>query len=484
MVLVRRSRAGLWSCLLQLLPPVSPSAACVCGGKQRRRSIRSSSYSSCRPHSLSPGRQERGRILIEAMERDKQQEEEGEAERILKNMQSKEKSDLQIATSSNQYPKETLRKRQNSTRSSASSDSSRSSRKSFKVDYRLEEEVTKSITDKDGKFVNPWPSWEFPAFLKMMKWLVLEKNNSNVPSSKEELDKKLPVVEPYFVRHPELAGKTRNGLRVTWLGHASVMVEMDELTFLTDPIFSQRASPTSFIGAKRFRGPPCTVEQLPKIDAVVISHNHYDHLDYNTVLSLNQRFGTELRWFVPLGLLNWMQSCGCENVIELDWWEQNCVPGHDDVTFVFTPAQHWCRRAAFDMNRVLWGSWSVLGPSNRFFFAGDTGYCAAFEQIGKRFGPFDIAAIPIGAYEPRWFMKGQHVDPEEAVRIHADVRAKKSVGIHWGTFALANEHYLDPPIKLSEALERYGLNPDDFFVLNHGESRDLNIDDNEPPEED
>ncbi|CAH2275726.1 N-acyl-phosphatidylethanolamine-hydrolyzing phospholipase D [Pelobates cultripes] len=378
-------------------------------------------------------------------------------------------------TSSSQYPKEKLRKRQNSSHSSRSSDSSRSSRKSFKLDLRLEEDVTKSRRDKNGRFVNPWPTWKSPAFLSALKWAMTEKDNSNVPSSKEELDKELPILEPYFVNHMELAGKTENGLRITWLGHASVMVEMDELIFLTDPIFSQRASPLSFAGPKRFRGPPCTVEQLPKIDAVVISHNHYDHLDYKTVLSLNARFGTELRWFVPLGLLSWMQSCGCENVIELDWWEQNCVPRHDEVTFVFTPAQHWCKRGAFDDNKVLWGSWSVLGPTNRFFFAGDTGYCGAFEEIGKRFGPFDVAAIPIGAYEPRWFMKSQHVDPEDAVRIHVDVRAKKSLGIHWGTFALANEFYLDPPVKLSEALHQYGLNPDDFFVLNHGESREFNI---------
>ncbi|XP_072775506.1 N-acyl-phosphatidylethanolamine-hydrolyzing phospholipase D isoform X2 [Taeniopygia guttata] len=292
-----------------------------------------------------------------------------------------------------------------------------------------------------------------------------------------ELDKELPVLQPYFVQTPEDAGKTGAGMRVTWLGHATVMVEMDELVFLTDPIFSQRASPVQLLGPKRFRGPPCTVAQLPKIDAVLISHTHYDHLDYNSVASLNQRFGSELRWFVPLGLLQWMQRCGCENVIELDWWEENCVPGHDAVTFVFTPSQHWCKRTVTDDNKVLWGSWSVLGPWNRFFFAGDTGYCFAFEQIGKRFGPFDLAAIPIGAYEPRWFMKYQHVDPEEAVRIHIDVQAKKSVAIHWGTFALANEYYLDPPVKLNEALERYGLKKDDFFLLRHGESRNLNTND-------
>ncbi|NXK30351.1 NAPEP phospholipase, partial [Piprites chloris] len=382
----------------------------------------------------------------------------------------------QPSTACNQYPKEAVKKRQNSGRGSGGSDSSRTFRKSFRLDYRLEEDVTKSKRGKDGRFANPWPTWKSPTLPNVLKWSLMEKNNSNVPGS-EELDKKLPVLEPYFVQKPELAGKTGAGMRVTWLGHATVMVEMDELVLLTDPIFSQRASPSQLMGPKRFRRPPCTVAQLPKIDAVLISHTHYDHLDYNTVTSLNERFGSELRWFVPLGLLQWMQRCGCENVIELDWWEENCVPGHDAVTFVFTPSQHWCKRTVRDDNKVLWGSWSVLGPWNRFFFAGDTGYCLAFEQIGKRFGPFDLAAIPIGAYEPRWFMKYQHVDPEEAVRIHIDVQAKKSVAIHWGTFALANEYYLDPPVKLNEALERYGLKKDDFFLLNHGESRDLGTND-------
>ncbi|KAG8577148.1 hypothetical protein GDO81_010080 [Engystomops pustulosus] len=398
----------------------------------------------------------------------------------LQNLLESDDKDEECLTSTNQYPKEAVRIRQNSTRSSRSSDSSRSSRKSFKLDVRLEEDVTKSVRGKNGTFVNPWSTWKMPTYRNAVKWALTEKNNSNIPSSKEELDRELPVIEPYFVQHPELTGKTKNGIRITWLGHASVMVEMDDLVFLTDPIFSQRASPFNFAGPKRFRGPPCAIDQLPKIDAVVISHTHYDHLDYNTVLGLNARFGTELRWFVPLGLLNWMQSCGCENVIELDWWEQNCVPGHDEVTFVFTPCQHWCKRTPFDDNKVLWGSWSVLGPSNRFYFAGDTAYCAAFEQIGKRFGPFDVAAIPIGAYEPRWFMKNQHVDPEEAVKIHTDIRAKKSVAIHWGTFALANEFYLEPPVKLKEALERYGLTSEDFLVMNHGESRLLNKYDENP----
>ncbi|XP_061107508.1 N-acyl-phosphatidylethanolamine-hydrolyzing phospholipase D [Conger conger] len=367
-----------------------------------------------------------------------------------------------------------VRPRDGSSQESRKSSSSRSSRKSFRLDYRLEEDVTKSKRDKHGRFINPWSTWKFPSYGTLFRFFLLDKDHSQVPSSKEVLDRELPVLEPYFVRNPRQVGQTGSGLRVTWLGHATVLVEMDDLVVLTDPVFSQRASPLQFVGYKRFRDPACAVAQLPRVHAVLISHTHYDHLDVGSVVSLNERFGGELRWFVPLGLLDWMQRCGCENVIELDWWEENCVPGHDEVTFVCTPSQHWCKRTPLDENRALWGSWSVLGPCNRFFFAGDTGYCPVFEEIGKRFGPFDLAAIPIGAYMPRNVMQSQHVDPEEAVRIHIDVQAKQSVAIHWGTFALAHEPYLDPPLRLKEALEKHGLSQDKFFVLNHGESRELN----------
>ncbi|KAJ8382056.1 hypothetical protein SKAU_G00028340 [Synaphobranchus kaupii] len=367
----------------------------------------------------------------------------------------------------------TTRPRDGSAQESRKSSSSRSSRKSFRLDYRLEEDVTKSSRDKHGRFINPWPTWKFPSYSTFFRFFVLEKNNSQVPSSKEVLDRELPMLEPYFVQSPQQAGQTGSGMRVTWLGHATVLVEMDDLVVLTDPVFSQRASPLQFVGPRRFRDPACTVAQLPRVHAVLISHTHYDHLDAGSVASLNERFGGDLRWFVPLGLLDWMQKCGCENVIELDWWEENCVPGHDEVTFVCTPSQHWCKRTPLDDNKALWGSWSVLGPCNRFFFAGDTGYCSVFEEIGKRFGPFDLAAIPIGAYLPRNVMQSQHVDPEEAVRIHIDLQAKHSVAIHWGTFALAYEYYLEPPMKLKEAMERYGLSQEKFFVLKHGESRVL-----------
>ncbi|CAL8322844.1 unnamed protein product [Lota lota] len=356
-----------------------------------------------------------------------------------------------------------------------------SSRKSFRLDFRQEEEVTKSCQDEHGRWTNPWPTWRFPSKALLLRFLLWDKDNSNVPTSKEVLDDKLPVLVPYFAQGEGTVadsgarshGDSERGLRVTWLGHATTLVELDGLNVLTDPIFSQRASPVQFVGPKRYRGPPCTVEQLPQIDAVVISHNHYDHLDVGTVNSLNARFGVDLRWFVPLGLADWLVKAGCENVIELDWWEENCVPGHDDITFVCTPAQHWSKRTVLDQNMALWGSWSILGPHHRFFFAGDTGYCSSFAEIGRRFGPFDLAAIPIGAYLPRDVMLGQHVDPEEAVEIHVDVQAKHSVAIHWGTFALAYEPYLEPQVRLREALEQKGLQPGCFFTLHHGESRTL-----------
>ena len=184
---------------------------------------------------------------------------------------------------------------------------------------------------------------------------------------------------------------------------------MDGLNILTDPVFNSYCGMTRMVGVKRYRPLPCTVDELPDIDAVCISHNHYDHLDHTTVCDLNKKFGNKIHWYVPMGLHKWMSDCGCENVVELQWWDEHSHPNFTDqdkaVKFAFTPAQHWCRRGINDNNKVLWGSWSIIGPQHRFFFAGDTGYCHIFKQIGKRYGPFDLAAIPIGAYAPRYGVK-------------------------------------------------------------------------------
>lgn len=216
------------------------------------------------------------------------------------------------------------------------------------------------------------------------------------------------------------------------------MVQIDGMIVLTDPMFSTRASPSQLFGPKRYRPPACVIEDLPEsLDAVVISHNHYDHLDAGSVSALNNRYGTKLRWFVPIGLKKWFEDMKVKNVVELDWWEEYCV--NEDFKFVLTPAQHWSKRGLNDDFSSLWGSWSIIGPKNRFFFTGDTGYCSVFKEIGQIYGPFTAAAIPIGAYSPRWFMGPQHVDPESAVQIHRDIRSKSSMAIHWGTFALAYE---------------------------------------------
>jgi len=277
----------------------------------------------------------------------------------------------------------------------------------------------------------------------------------------QELDKKLPILEPVFNFEPNKAS-------ITWIGHATVLINLDNVTVLTDPIFSLRASFTQIMGPTRYRRAAIDVNELPEIDAVVISHNHYDHLDYKSVEALNARFGDNLYWFVPLKLADWMRNVGCNNVIELDWWEESSIPTKPNVKFVFTSAQHCTKRSLTDRCKVLWGSWSVIGSTRRFFFAGDTGYCPVFKQIGETYGPFDISAIPIGAYEPPTSL---HVDPEQAVQIHKDVKSKFSVGVHWGTFPFGHEYYLEPPKKLKTALEDQKLSENEFITISHGETK-------------
>ena len=219
----------------------------------------------------------------------------------------------------------------------------------------------------------------------------------------QELEENLPVVSTDL---DALNARRANwGLQVTWIGHATVLVQMDGISILTDPVFNEYCGMSWMAGYKRFRPVPLTVAQLPDIDAVIISHNHYDHLDETTVKQLNERFGERTCWFVPVGTGDWMNKTGCKNVVELDWWQHNSelLSNHKgkNIKFVFTPSQHWCCRGAFDENCALWGSWCIIGPKHRFFFGGDTGYCDVFKVIGQKYGPFDLAAIPIGAYSPR-----------------------------------------------------------------------------------
>ncbi|MGI4812484.1 MAG: MBL fold metallo-hydrolase [Janthinobacterium lividum] len=258
---------------------------------------------------------------------------------------------------------------------------------------------------------------------------------------------------------------------LTWIGHASALLQLNGVNILADPVFSERASPFSFVGPKRKVPPGLTVDELPHIDIVVISHNHYDHLDTASVEALNRQAGGPPLFLVPLGIQKWMNGKGITNVRELDWGDETHAAGLD---IWFVPAQHWSARSLTDRAETLWGGWVIKTPVQAahpfsFYFAGDTGYSPDFKDIGAKFGGFDLALIPIGAYAPRWFMHGQHVDPAEAVQIFKDVHAKKAVGIHWGTFELGDEPLDEPPRLLLQATRAAGLPDDAFVALRHGQ---------------
>jgi N-acyl-phosphatidylethanolamine-hydrolysing phospholipase D len=251
------------------------------------------------------------------------------------------------------------------------------------------------------------------------------------------------------------------------------------LNVLTDPIFSNRASPMSFLGPARAQKPGLWPHELPRIDLVVISHNHYDHLDADSVKLLAAQSGGPPLFVVPLGLKRWFDGMGITNAIELDWWQSHKVGA---VEVVLTPVQHWSGRNLGDRMQTLWGGYALFAPQLHVFFAGDTGYSKDFADIRARFaarqgsasgGGFDIALLPIGAYEPRWFMQEQHVNAEEAVRIHLDLGAKASLGIHWGTFELTDESLDEPPRKLVEARRALNVADSSFFTLAIGQTRRL-----------
>ena len=259
--------------------------------------------------------------------------------------------------------------------------------------------------------------------------------------------------------------------RITWIGHSTFLIQHRGINILTDPIFSKRASPVSFAGPERLVKLPIDIDELPAIDYVVISHNHYDHLDVESVRALAE----QAHFLVPLKLKEWFVELGvAENrVMEFDWWDEQAFPG---IRVVATPSQHWSARGPFDRNRTLWASWYIELDDLSLWFAGDTGYnTMQFREIGQRFPGIDIGLIPIGAYAPRWFMGPQHVNPEEAVRIHQDIGAKRSYGMHWGTFQLTAEPIMQPKERLALALAESKLNADEFLSLAIGQTIEVDF---------
>jgi L-ascorbate metabolism protein UlaG (beta-lactamase superfamily) len=288
--------------------------------------------------------------------------------------------------------------------------------------------------------------YEENSFWDLLKW------------RRQRADKEIPGPESYHFplakNNPDFLKQNRDQNTVTWIGHATVLLQMEGYNILTDPHFSKRTSPVQWAGPQRVAPLGLAFEDLPPIDIVVISHDHYDALDEQTIMKLRRRPGGEkTRFYVPLGLKSWFAIREIDQVVELDWWDRQ---QDGNLEIIAVPVQHWSKRSIFSRNKTLW--------------AGDTGYAPHFKEIGNKLGPFDLAAIPIGAYEPRWFMRKHHVNPEEAVQIHKDVKSRKSMGIHWGTFILTDEPLDEPPRRLATALQENRISKQDFLVLKHGET--------------
>lgn len=258
------------------------------------------------------------------------------------------------------------------------------------------------------------------------------------------------------------------GMRVTFVNHATTLVQMDGVNVLTDPIWSERASPVSFAGPRRQRSPGLRFEDLPPIHAVVVSHNHYDHMDLPTLRRLSGVHGP--RFFVGRGNAPLLLKAGIHRVIELDWWQTHQLTG--DVTVTGVPAQHFSQRGLCDRDRTLWLGYAMRGPAGLAYFAGDTGAGPHFAEIAKRLGPPRLAILPIGAYRPEWFMSGVHVSPEEAVVAHETIGAGTSVGMHFGTFKLADDGQDEPTAALEKALAARKVRPR-FSVLEFGAGLDV-----------
>lgn len=253
-----------------------------------------------------------------------------------------------------------------------------------------------------------------------------------------------------------------------WIGHSTYLISVAGKNILTDPIWSNRCSPVPFFGPKRKHSPPMPLDQLPSIDYVLISHDHYDHLDRVTVEKLNSQFPSIL-WVVPRGVKKWFERMGVKRVIELSWWDEQDIDSAFKVTAV--PAQHFSGRKAPDLNKTLWAGYVLedLLTSKTLYFVGDTGYNEHdFKEIGRKFNDIDLSLIPIGAYSPRVFMAPVHVEPKDAVRIHAEVGSNLSLGMHWKTFRLSEEPANQPPFDLFCSMKREKLDPHTFLAPEPG----------------
>jgi len=319
---------------------------------------------------------------------------------------------------------------------------------------------------RDGGFFNPWPNGQLHGFGDFLKWRLGERRTKRVEPSPPYGS--LPARAPTIVS-PRAARGTRT---VTWIGHSTVLLQLGPLNVLTDPVWSERASPFQWIGPRRIMPPAMPFDALPPIDVVLLSHNHYDHLDAPTVKRIARRF-PGAAWLCPMRVATLLRSLGVARIVERDWWQPVDAPMFSATC---TPAQHFSGRGLRDRNKTLWCGWTIAADDVRVFFAGDTALQPEFENIARVGGPFDLVMLPIGAYDPRWFMRAVHADPADAVVAYRALtsgvdRFPPCLALHWGTFRLTDEPVTEPPALFAEEWKKTGLPPDANWTFMHGETR-------------
>ena len=318
----------------------------------------------------------------------------------------------------------------------------------------------------DGSFRNPWPDSEPRGWRDVFRWARERRKLTRVATP---VHGSFPTAAP-LVTYPRAPVSE---FTATWIGHATILLQMGGLNVLTDPVFSQRAFPAQWLGPRRVMDAAMTIESLPPIDVVLLSHNHYDHLDKPAVKWL-ARAHPDAVWVTPLGLGAYVRGWDVQEIAELDWWQETVVRG---MRVTGTPARHFSARRAGDRNKTLWCGYALELNGRRAYFVGDTAYHPQFTDVAERCGPFDFVMMPIGAYDPRWFMHVMHVDPEEAVQACVDLtsaahtRVPLVLAIHWGTFRLTDEPMDEPPRRAFAEWRRRGLDESRLWVAAFGETR-------------
>jgi N-acyl-phosphatidylethanolamine-hydrolysing phospholipase D len=310
----------------------------------------------------------------------------------------------------------------------------------------------------------PWPGGggDDRGLRDLLRWQLQRWRHGVVPPPAPEA---FPRAQPAPAR-PRAAA---HEVRVTWVGHATFLVQLPGCTVLTDPVWSRRASPVPWLGPSRLVPAALDFDELPPVDVVLLTHDHYDHLDRPTIVRLYERFGDALAFVSPLGYRDWLGRLGITRVAELGWHQQARFDTGLRVTAL--PARHWTRRTPWDTMRRLWASFALELGRWRLYFGGDSGYAPIFADIARYCGPFDAVFLPIGAYEPRWFMQPAHMNPEEAVQAYIDLGSQGAfVAMHWGTFRLTDEPPLEPPERLRAAWRERGLPAAALHVPQHGET--------------